>query len=352
MPGTRRRDDAFSAAGEMPGRGPIKPPAPSKVSYDAARVRRLAFVLLPKFSLVTLGCATEPFRLANQRHDTPPFAYRMLGVEPGPVETNDGLRIATDGVVNDGDDDWSVVFLISSLNAVEFENPKLAAWLRRLSRAGVILAPIGAATVFAARLGLLDDHRCVTHFRLYAKFIERFPKVRLERGLYCIDGKRLTCAGGFAATDLCLKLVADVVNPDVARDVAEIAMLPRIRSGAESQLMSVHWRYGVNDRRVATAIELMESHIETPMALPKIARRVGVSDRHLRRLFVDELGILPLHQYVEIRLRRGNELLLDTDEPLPSIALKCGFSDAAQFSRAFSARFRRSPSMVRRNRTK
>lgn len=318
----------------------------TKPPTDIGKTRRLAFVLIPKFSLMTLGCATEPFRLANQRYEAAPFVYRMLGVHPGDVETNDGLRVAVDGVIGESDD-WDLIYLISSLSAVEFEEPRLAAWLRRLARAGKTLVPVGAATVFAARLGLLDDHRCVTHFQLYAKFIERHPRVRLERGLYCIDRRRLTCAGGFAAMDLGLKLVADVVDADVAREVAEIAMMSRIRGGAESQRMSVHWRYGVTDRRVETAIELMEAHVEQPLPLPEIARAAGVSPRQLRRLFEAELGVMPHRHYLAIRLRRGHDLLVDGDEPILSIALKCGFADAAQFSRTYHAVMGKRPSQTR-----
>lgn len=310
------------------------------------RRRRLAFVLVPKFSLVTLGCATEPFRLANQRSPDQPFTYRLLGVQPGEVETSDGMRMATDGLAGESDD-WDIVFLISSLLAVDFEDPRLSAWLRRLARAGVPIAPLGAATVLAARLGLLDDHRCVTHFRLYASFIEKFPRVRLERGLYCIDRRRLTCAGGFAAMDLGLQLVSDVVAPEVALEVAEIAMMSRIRSGAESQRMSVHWRYGVADRRVETAIETMEANLERPLPLTEIAAAAGVSQRQLRRLFLAELGRLPHRHYLETRLRRGHELLVDTDQPVLSVALKCGFADAAQFSRTYRETFGETPSATR-----
>lgn len=319
---------------------------PSEATGDPRRRRRLAFVLLPKFSLVTLGCATEPFRLANQRSPDQPFTYRLLGLQPGEVETSDGLRMSTDEVVGESDD-WDIVFLISSLVAVDFEDHRLSAWLRRLARAGVPLAPLGAATVLAARLGLLDDHRCVTHFRLYASFIEKFPRVRLERGLYCIDRRRLTCAGGFAAMDLGLQLVSEVVAPEVALEVAEIAMMSRIRSGGESQRMSVHWRYGVADRRVETAIETMEANLERPLPLTEIATAAGVSQRQLRRLFVAELGRLPHRHYLEIRLRRGHELLVDTDQPVLSVALRCGFADAAQFSRTYREIFGETPTTTR-----
>lgn len=325
---------------------PPPPLAPMGAPHGAPW--RLAFVLIPRFSLITLGCATEAFRLANERHERPPFLARMIGLAPGAVETNDGLRLGTDIPLAEAGLEWDLIFLISSLDAVEFDSPALAAWLRRAARAGVGIAALGAASVLAARLGLLDNHRCVTHFRLYARFLEHFPRVRLERGLYCIDGRRITCAGGLAALDLGLRLVSEVVAPQVAREVAEIAMTSRIRGGAESQRMSARWRYGVNDRRVEGALELMERHIEHPLALPDLAARVGVSVRQMERLFLTELGRRPHRQYREIRLRRGHDLLVDTDEAVLAIALKCGFCDAARFARAYRACFGEAPTTTRR----
>lgn len=323
------------------------PPRMAPAGASRGGAWRLAFVLIPRFSLVTLGCATEAFRLANERHERPPFLCRMIGLAPGTVATNDGLKLATDLPLAEAGLDWDMIFLISSLDAVEFDSPPLAAWLRRAARAGVGIAALGAATVLAARLGLLDDHRCVTHFRLYARFLERFPRVRLERGLYCLDGRRITCAGGLAALDLGLRLVSDVVAPQVAREVAEIAMTSRIRGGAESQLMSARWRYGVSDRRVEATLDMMEAHIEQPLALPELADRAGISVRQMERLFAAELGRRPLRQYLEIRLRRGHDLLVETDEPVLAIALKCGFCDATRFARAYRAAFGEPPSATR-----
>jgi transcriptional regulator GlxA family with amidase domain len=313
---------------------------------DVTKPRTLAFVLLPEFSLVTFACAIEAFRMANERSARPLFDWRLLGVQGRQVKANCGLWFTTDGIIG-GDEHWDIVFVISSLPSVNFDDPKLAGWLRRLARAGVAIAPLGAATVLAARLGLLDDHRCVTHWRLYSEFIEHFPRVHLGRGLYCIDRKRLTCAGGFAAMDLGLTIVSSVVEAPLASELAEIAMISRIRAPTETQRMSVQWRFGINDRRIAQAIELMEDNIEEPLPLATIAARVGLSARQLERLFVKYLDRPPQRHYVETRLQKSHQLLTESNESILTIALKCGFSDAAHFTRQFKGRFASTPAATR-----
>jgi transcriptional regulator GlxA family with amidase domain len=310
------------------------------------RPRSLAFVLLPGFSLVTLGCAIEPFRMTNERSGRTHFIYRTLGVRQREVSANDGLKIIADGVIG-GDERWDIIFIVSSLSAVGFRDAKLASWLRRMARAGVTLGPLGAATVLAARLGLLDDFKCVTHWRLYSEFLEEFPRVKLGRGVYSMDRTRLTSAGGFATMDLGLRVIADIVEPRLAAEVAEIAMVSRIRPASENQRMSVHWRYGINDERVIHAIELMESNLENPLDLPAIAAAAGISLRQLERLFAKCLAKHPLRHYLEIRLQRAHQLVVETDDSVEIIALKCGFSDAPHLCRQFKTHFGISPSAAR-----
>ncbi|MDR3436983.1 GlxA family transcriptional regulator [Telmatospirillum sp.] len=321
-------------------------PVPPATSEPSQRPRTLAFVLIPEFSLVTFACAIEAFRMANDRSDGPLFTWKLLGIQKKEVQANCGLRFTADDVIGT-EDHWDIVFIVSSLTSVNFDDPKLSAWLRRMARDGVAIAPLGAATVLAARLGLLDDHQCVTHWRLYGDFLERFPRVHLGRGLYCVDRKRLTCAGGFAAMDLGLTIVSSIVDAPLAAELAEISMISRIRGPTENQRMSIQWRYGVNDKRIALAIELMEKYIEEPLTLGDIAERTGVSIRQMERLFERYLGKSPQRHYVETRLHHGHQLLTDTNESILTVALKCGFSDAAHFTRQFKALFASTPAATR-----
>lgn len=308
--------------------------------------KRLAFVLIPGFSLVTLGCVLEPFRMTNERSGQQHFAYRMLGVREREVSANDGLKIVADGVIGDNQS-WDIIFIVSSLSAVEFRDARLASWLRRMARAGVTLAPLGAATVLAARLGLLNGYRCVTHWRLYSEFLEEFPRVKLGRGVYSIDRNRLTSAGGFTAMDLGLRVIADTVEPRLAAEVAEIVMVSRIRPASESQRMSISWRYGISDERMVRALEQMEANIETPLDLPTLAAAASISLRQLERLFLKTFGKRPLRHYLDLRLQRAHRLVVETDVAIGTIALKCGFPDAPHLTRHFKALFGSTPGRTR-----
>ena len=85
---------------------------------------------------------------------------------------------------------------------------RIAAWLRRANGLGSDLGAMDTGAFLLARAGLLDGHRATTHWESLDSFRERFPKVEVESGLFVIDRHRFTCAGGTAALDMMLHLIA------------------------------------------------------------------------------------------------------------------------------------------------
>lgn len=86
------------------------------------------------------------------------------------------------------------------------------------------------------------------------------------------------------------------------------------------------------------------------LALPAIAARLGVTDRHLRRIFAAEHGVSPLDYLVTQRLLHAKQLLTDTDLPVTQVALASGFASVRRFNAAFADRYRLAPTALRRER--
>jgi transcriptional regulator GlxA family with amidase domain len=93
-------------------------------------------------------------------------------------------------------------------------------------------------------------------------------------------------------------------------------------------------------RRCRQALEIacsfIEININRPMTLDEIARQVGLSARHLSRVFKLEMSIT-LHDYIlDRRLRRAMEAMKSgPDLQIKAIANDCGFSSPSHFSMAF-----------------
>ncbi|MGE3262326.1 MAG: DNA-3-methyladenine glycosylase 2 family protein [Bacteriovoracia bacterium] len=81
----------------------------------------------------------------------------------------------------------------------------------------------------------------------------------------------------------------------------------------------------------------------------RFAAMFGVSARHLRRLFVEEIGKTPKQLSAENRLNLARKLLSETDLPISQTAYAAGFGSVRRFNDAFLQRFKKSPGEIRRS---
>jgi len=91
-------------------------------------------------------------------------------------------------------------------------------------------------------------------------------------------------------------------------------------------------------------------HAGEPTRLPALAQRLGVTDRHLRRIFQAAHGVAP-HDYLTTqRLLLAKQLLTDTALPVTQVALASGFDSLRRFNAAFVEHYRLNPTQLRRER--
>lgn len=106
---------------------------------------------------------------------------------------------------------------------------------------------------------------------------------------------------------------------------------------------------GVLAQQAALMLEAA-AHEGSDPALPEIAARLGVTDRHLRRIFAQAHGVSPIDYLTTRRLLLAKQLLTDTAMPVTQVALATGYASLRRFNAAFSERYRMSPTALRRER--
>jgi AraC family transcriptional regulator, regulatory protein of adaptative response / DNA-3-methyladenine glycosylase II len=79
-----------------------------------------------------------------------------------------------------------------------------------------------------------------------------------------------------------------------------------------------------------------------------LAERLGVGERHLRRLFIQHLGASPIAVAQTRRLLFAKQLIHETKMPITEVALAAGFGSIRRFNETFRALFHRPPSALRR----
>jgi transcriptional regulator GlxA family with amidase domain len=140
-----------------------------------------------------------------------------------------------------------------------------------------------------------------------------------------------------------LQIIADDHGPDLANAVADQLIYSAIRTDQDTQRLSIPTRIGVRHPKLAGVIQRMEAAIEDPISPADLAREVGMSTRQLERLFRRYLNRSPKRYYMELRLQKARNLLMQTDMSVINVALACGFASPSHFSKCYRAHYDTTP---------
>ncbi|MDP1955517.1 MAG: AlkA N-terminal domain-containing protein [Polaromonas sp.] len=83
-------------------------------------------------------------------------------------------------------------------------------------------------------------------------------------------------------------------------------------------------------------------------SVESLAARLGVSDRHVRRIFETQFGVSPMQYLQTRRLLTAKQLLADTALPITQIALISGYASVRRFNAAFVGHYGLNPTQLRR----
>lgn len=313
-------------------------PGPQAV---ANRPQDIHFLLLPEFSMMGFVSAIEPLRVAN-RFRQHSYRWHILSCDGGPVTASNGTSVNAEGGFQNAAA-VETLFVVAGFNPLACYRPALAAWLRALQRQGAALAAVDTGAFVLAEAQLLGAGPVTLHWEARPAFMERYPALAVTQELFETEAPCITCAGGTAAIDLMLALIGRKHGRDLAAAVSEQFVLGRIRSPSDHQRMEIAARYGLHSKKTIQVIKLMQEHIEDPLSADDLAGMISVTRRQLERLFAAHLHDTPAHFYVGVRLERARELLQQTDMSIMAVCVACGFGSASHFSRAYRARFGRSP---------
>jgi len=307
----------------------------------------IGFYLVPQFSMIAFSSAIEPLRMANQLTGTEHYSWSLISSDGEPVQCSNGISIACDHAAGNRER-FDAVFVCSGINIHRIEDEPGILWLKQLDKSETVLGAVCTGTHMLARADLLNDRRCTIHWENLASTREQYPHLVISPELFEIDNDRYTCAGGTAPLDMLLCEIRNKHGADLATRISEQYMCERIRDQNDRQRVPLTQRIGASQPKLAEAVSLMEANIEEPMTLDELSHHVGLSRRQLERLFQRYLQCVPTRYYLELRLERARQLLLQTSMPIVDIALACGFISAPHFSKCYRDTFSIPPRDERR----
>ncbi len=299
---------------------------------------RIGFLIWPETRAMTLSLAEEALRVAQRLHPEVVYELSFLQAE---IPEADAWRLPGEPW-NGRLEGLQRLFVVADEPPLNVSAP-LAGALKQLVRSGCVIGGLSAGVYPLAQLGLLDGYRAAVHWRWHDDFAERFPKVIATSHLFDWDRDRLTACGGLAVLDLLLALLARDHGAELAGAVSEELVVERIREGGERQRIPLQNRLGSSHPKLTQAVLLMEANIEEPLTTDEIAQHVCVSRRQLERIFKQYLNRVPSQYYLELRLNKARQMLMQTSKSIIQIGLSCGFSSGPHFSSAYRNFFGATP---------
>ncbi|MGA1804050.1 GlxA family transcriptional regulator [Rhizobium sp. HT1-10] len=337
-------------------------------------------LILPETNLILIASVIEPLRGANRIAGSEIYRWRLFTPDGAPVQTTSNIPIPVDAAFRPGRE-TTPLFVLGAYNWRRSATPALKMQLSQTARHRSVIAGIESGTWLLAEASLLDEFAATTHWEDFDDFAAAYPQVRMVRDRFVIDGKRITTGGSLPTLDLMLEIIRRRQGYSLALEVTRLFIYEQgggskqasgdthdgghrqagkytqaggyepagrhDQAGGRSEILPSAAAQRLGDPRVAQAVRLMEASVEQPMPLARLARRAGLSARHLQSLFRASVGVAPHVHYLALRLNAARRKVIETSATFADIAAATGFNSASAFSRSYRAQFGESPSETR-----
>ena len=204
----------------------------------------------------------------------------------------------------------------------------------------------------ATKDSILDDSRYLAMKARDARFDGRFFTGVTSTGIYC----RPVCKVRAPKRENC-RFFPLAAQAEQAGFRPCLRCRPELAPGCDRLGLSADFSTCAWSVQESTAILAQQAArlLDEPLAwsdgqvsMAALAVRLGVSERHVRRIFETHWGVSPLQYWQTRRLLTAKQLLTDTSLPVSDVALQSGFASVRRFNAAFLEHYRLQPLALRK----
>lgn len=308
----------------------------------AGSEKTVGFVLIDGFALMSATSAIEPLRAANLLSGSNLYRTRLFSEDGSWIASSCGGAFETEPMANAASN-LDLLFVVAGGDPLAQASGTLYAHLRALNVRGVPLGGISGGAVYLAKAGVMESRRFTVHWEYFEELQALNDRFLMERRLFVIDRDRYTCAGGVAPLDMMHAIIRSDHGAELARSVSDWFIHTGIRSAEDPQRLEFADSRQSFHASVDAAVELMETHIADPLSLEQIAMLSGSGVRQLQRRFDAQFGRPIMQVYMQLRLKKADELVRKTRLSFMEVALATGFTNQSHFGQAFRTIFGMTP---------
>lgn len=306
----------------------------------------VVFVLLENFSLAALSNAVDVLVTANLISATPMIEFSYCSLSTQTVRSDIGLEIQAEHSVEQiYATNYDMLIVCGGYRTPLKPHAGLNTLITQAANRQRWIGSLWNGVYHIANAGLLNDKSCTAHPDNTALLAELFPKTSVCHKPYVIDGHYFSSAGQNSAMPMMLEIIAHVFGREIKQGTEEILACDTHTDADDN--VTTQYKHSTLPTPLRAIIELMENNIEEPLSLNEIASYVSLSRRQIERLFARYFNVSPSRFYLELRLTRGRQLLMQSNRSVAEISLACGFLTSTHFSHSFRAVFGLSPKQMR-----
>ena len=308
-------------------------------------IRSVAILALPGVQPFELGVAWEGFGIDRADDGVPNYDCVVVAETPD-VPTAGGYSMQVPNGLDRARD--ADLLIVPACGEPDFVSDDVIALLQHVVHNGGKVMSVCSGAFVLGHAGLLDGRNCTTHWRHAEGLAKMFPEACIDPDvLFVCDGPVLTSAGSAAGLDLCLHVIRADHGEEVARRVARRMVMPPHRDGGQAQFVETPIRIGAA-KTLAPLLDEVAAALDREYTIDELAARAGMSPRTFARRFRAETGTTPYLWLTHQRVLLARRVLEEGDDPIDTVAYRCGFGSAAMLRHHFSRIVGVSPAAYRR----
>lgn len=277
------------------------------------------------------------------------YDVRLVAADPDEVCTGGGLKLLADGPLPESGA-IGTLLVPGGPGALRMATDQhFIAWLRRAALRAERVGSVCTGAFPLAAAGLLDGLTATTHWRAAEDLTSNYPAVTVRSdAIYVREGRIWTSAGVTAGIDLALALVESDHGVELVQRIARELLVVHRRPSGQSQFAGPAWSPPVQPSCVRRAQDLIHAQPAADLRVRALAAKVGMSERHLSREFLRQVGCPPGTYVERVRVDTARQILKTQPSLITVVAAQAGFGSAEAMRRAFLRRLGVPPDHYRR----